>query len=143
MAVTAFSNHDFPTLSGFWAGDDFVWRESLGIGSDPNVLAHEKQAREQDKNVLSDVSNLNGKPEYLNSQAMAKLQSWLATAPSLAFAVPLEDIMLDRQQPNVPGTTDEQPNWRRRSKLSLETLKTDVSCNEILDTLAAARPRRP
>ena len=143
MAVTSFSNHDFPTLAGYWAGDDFIWREALGIGSDPNVLANEKHLRQRDKNVLSDVSNLSGTPEQLDSQAMAKLQSWLASAPSLAFAVPLEDIMLDRQQPNVPGTTDEQPNWRRRARHPLEILKTDRSCNEILDAIAAARPRRP
>ncbi len=143
MAITAFSNHDFPTLAGFWAGDDFKWREALGIGNNPDVLSHEKHIREQDKNVLSHMSNLSGKPERLDSQASAKLQSWLASSPSLAFAVPLEDIMLDRQQPNVPGTTDEQPNWRRRAKLSLETLKTDVSCHKILDAIAAARPRRP
>ena len=142
MTVTAFSNHDFPTLAGFWAGDDFVWREALGIGSDPNVLAHEKHIRAQDKNVLADVSNLDENPAYLDGQAMAKLQSWLASAPSLAFAVPLEDIMVDRQQPNVPGTTDEQPNWRRRAKYSLEMLKTNRSCNEILDAIAATRPRR-
>jgi len=142
-AITAFSNHDFPTLSGFWQGDDFVWREALGIGSDPNVLAHEKYVREEDKDILSKAAHLGEKPEQLDGEAMAKLQSWLASAPSLAFAVPLEDIMLDRQQPNVPGTTDEQPNWRRRSKLSLEALKTDTACNIILDAIAAIRPRRP
>ena len=143
MAVTAFSNHDFPTLAGFWAGDDFLWREALGIGNNPNVLAHEKYVREQDKAVLSAMSNLDENPESLDGAVMAKLQSWLASAPSLAFAVPLEDIMLDRQQPNVPGTTDEQPNWRRRSKLSLEALKANTDCNKILDAIAAIRPRRP
>ena len=142
MAVTAFSNHDFPTLAGFWGGDDFVWRDALGIGNDPNILAHEKHVREQDKGVLSAASNLPEKPEALDGGVMAKLQSWLASAPSLAFAVPLEDIMLDRQQPNVPGTTDEQPNWRRRSKLSLEALKVNIDCNKILEAVAAIRPRK-
>jgi len=124
-------------------GDDFLWREALGIGNNPNVLAHEKYVREQDKAVLSAMSNLDENPESLDGAVMAKLQSWLASAPSLAFAVPLEDIMLDRQQPNVPGTTDEQPNWRRRSKLSLEALKANTDCNKILDAIAAIRPRRP
>ena len=143
MAVTAFSNHDFPTLAGFWAGDDFIWREALGIGSDPNILAHEKHVREQDKDKFAQSASLNETPEKLSGSDMAKLQSWLASSPSLAFAVPLEDIMLDRQQPNVPGTTDEQPNWRRRSKLSLEALKNDTDSNKILEAIAAIRPRRP
>lgn len=122
MTVTAFSNHDFSTLAGFGAGDDFIWREALGIGRDPRVFAHKKHVREQDKNKFAQSAPLNGTPEQLGGDDLAKLQSWLAAAPLLAFAVPLEDIMLDRQQPNVPCTTDEQPNWRRRSKLSLEAL---------------------
>lgn len=29
LSITAFSNHDFPTLTGFWNGEDFKWCEKL------------------------------------------------------------------------------------------------------------------
>jgi 4-alpha-glucanotransferase len=35
------------------------------------------------------------------------------TASSLAL-LPIEDALALPEQPNLPGTTDEHPNWRRR-----------------------------
>jgi 4-alpha-glucanotransferase len=37
------------------------------------------------------------------------------TRCTIAFA-PVEDFAVDPEQANVPGTTDEHPNWRRRMK---------------------------
>jgi 4-alpha-glucanotransferase len=28
--------------------------------------------------------------------------------------LPLEDVLGRKEQPNLPGTTDQHPNWRRR-----------------------------
>ncbi|RZV40100.1 MAG: glycogen debranching enzyme GlgX, partial [Acidimicrobiales bacterium] len=139
LAITGFSNHDFPTLSGFWAGQDFDWREELGIGNDPAALSHEKSVRAHDRSILAKLAGLGVVPSNLNAESMAKLQAWLARSPSLAFAVQLDDIMLEAHQANVPGTTDEQPNWRRRSKLSLEELASNPDCSIILDAISAAR----
>mgnify|MGYP000385812438 CR=1 FL=1 len=139
LAVTGFSNHDFPTLSGFLTGEDFVWREALGIGDNPETLVHEKGRRKHDKYILAQQAGLGETPDTLSAGSMARLQAWLAGGPSLAFAVQLDDIMLEDKQPNVPGTTKEQPNWRRRSKLSLEELATDKNSGVILDAIAKAR----
>lgn len=139
LAATGFSNHDFPTLCGFWTGADFEWREKLGIGDHPDALAYEKSIREHDKATLSRRAGLGQAPQTLDAEAMAKLQAWLAAGPSLAFAVQLDDIMLEREQPNVPGTTDEQPNWRRQAKLSLDQLSQDVDSAMILEAIATAR----
>jgi len=70
---------------------------------------------------------------------MAQLQEWLAASPALAFAVQLDDILLEKHQANVPGTTDEQPNWRRRAKLSLEELAIDPDAAMILNAINRAR----
>ena len=141
LAITGFSNHDFPTLNGFWMGNDFVWREKLGIGSNPETLAHEKGIREHDKYTLAQTIGLGETPETLSADLMGRLQAWLASGPSLAYAVQLDDIMLEEKQPNVPGTTEEQPNWRRRAKLSIEELSTDKDCAAILEAIAKARPK--
>ena len=39
---------------------------------------------------------------------------FVAQAPGPLAIVPLEDIMGTTEQPNLPGTIDEHPNWRRR-----------------------------
>jgi 4-alpha-glucanotransferase len=39
---------------------------------------------------------------------------FVAQTPSRLVLLPLEDVLALEDQPNLPGTTDEQPNWRRR-----------------------------
>jgi 4-alpha-glucanotransferase len=38
----------------------------------------------------------------------------LAATPSPLKLLPVEDFIGQREQPNIPGTVDEHPNWRRR-----------------------------
>jgi 4-alpha-glucanotransferase len=52
------------------------------------------------------------------------------SASSLAL-IPIEDVLGLTEQPNLPGTIDEHPNWRRR---------LDAPASNVLDT-PAARPR--
>lgn len=138
LSITAFSNHDFPTLTGFWEGRDFVWREALGIGADPEVLGREKAQRARDKAAFADLVGAEADAP-MSAQLMADLQAYLAESPALAFAIPLDDLMLEPLQANVPGTTDEQPNWRRRAKMSLEQISDDQDVALIMDAIHNAR----
>lgn len=139
LAMHGFSNHDFPTLTGWWQGEDFKWRRALGIGDNPDVLAHEESLRARDKDELARRCGLTGTPETMTADLMSALQAWLACAPSLAFAVQLDDLLLEPQQPNVPGTTDSQPNWRRKSALTLSEIATNPAVDAIAHSVNAAR----
>ena len=141
LAMHGFSNHDFPTLTGYWQGEDFKWRRALGIGDDPDVLADEENLRARDKAELAALCGYDQAPEKMAPDLMSKLQAWLASGPSLAFAVQLDDLMLEARQPNVPGTTDSQPNWRRKSALSLEQIADDNTVDAICRSVNTARNR--
>jgi 4-alpha-glucanotransferase len=39
---------------------------------------------------------------------------YVAQSPSPLMLAPLEDLLGLSEQPNLPGTIDEHPNWRRR-----------------------------
>ena len=39
---------------------------------------------------------------------------FIAATPSRLALLPLEDALAVQDQPNVPGTIDECPNWRHR-----------------------------
>lgn len=136
LAMTAWSNHDFPTVAGFWTGRDLEWRQQLGIGL--ASLDHERAQRERDKQVMADLAGLDAVPEKLSARDMAQLQAYLAGGPSLAFAVQLDDVLLSQDQPNVPGTTTEQPNWRGRTRLSIEQIGTDPDVAAVLSAIDAA-----
>ncbi len=38
----------------------------------------------------------------------------VAQTPSVLAIAPLEDLLALEEQPNLPGTVTEHPNWRRR-----------------------------
>ena len=46
--------------------------------------------------------------------------------------VNLEDLWLESEPQNVPGTTVQRPNWQRKARYSLETF---CEMPQVLDTL--------
>jgi 4-alpha-glucanotransferase len=44
----------------------------------------------------------------------------------------LENLWLERQPQNIPGTSEEHPNWRRKARYSFEAFS---QMPEVLDTL--------
>jgi 4-alpha-glucanotransferase len=50
---------------------------------------------------------------------------FLATANSRLFVLNQEDLTKETEQQNLPGSTWEYPNWRRKMRYSLEQLEAD------------------
>ena len=48
----------------------------------------------------------------------------------------LEDILGVEDQPNVPGTVDEHPNWRQRLPVTVEALAEDERMRHLGHLLA-------
>ncbi len=46
----------------------------------------------------------------------------LAASEARALLVTLEDMWWEGERQNVPGTTTEHPNWRRRARYAVEEL---------------------
>jgi 4-alpha-glucanotransferase len=67
-----------------------------------------------------------------------RLHSAIASTPSMLASAALDDVMGAVEQPNVPGTVDEHPNWRVRLPIAIEDLAGDGQGQAIL---AAIRQR--
>jgi len=65
----------------------------------------------------------------------------LAAGPAHVVLVTLEDLWLEPQPQNVPGTSDERPNWRRPASRTIEQVVADPVVRAILDEIAALRRR--
>ena len=63
---------------------------------------------------------------------------FLARTQSRLLAISLEDLLGVVDQPNIPGTVDEHPNWRQRLPVSLERLRPPID----VDALKAATAAR-
>ena len=105
--------HDVPTISGFVSGDHVTVRAQLGIIEDPEA---ERKASEL---ILSAWGELLEAERLLPSdgrptadQFTVALYGFLAKTPALLIGVSLADAVGERRTQNVPGTSDEYPNWR-------------------------------
>jgi 4-alpha-glucanotransferase len=59
----------------------------------------------------------------------------LAGAPSRLLAATLEDVTGAERRPNLPGTTNEHPNWSQRLPLTLEGLMRDQRPRRVAQAL--------
>jgi len=63
---------------------------------------------------------------------------YLAATPCRLLVISLEDALGIVDQPNIPGTVREHPNWRRRVPAALEDLANDGRLLELARVMAAA-----
>lgn len=120
-AVAMTSTHDLPTMAGWWSGRDLAVREELHQFGAGQTLESETQARNDDRpRLLSALENAGAIEPGLTPTAFkpADIASaaarFLSLTPARLSLLPLEDAVGQVEQPNLPGTTTEHPNWRRR-----------------------------
>jgi 4-alpha-glucanotransferase len=49
--------------------------------------------------------------------------AFLSASSARTLLVALEDLWLETEAQNVPGTSDEHPNWRRKARYALEEFR--------------------
>ena len=143
-AASMTSTHDLATVAGWWSGQDTAWRRRLGQ-VDADGAVREDGERHRDRHMLWAAMRASGaahgdpppldQPEAAVDAAIRHVGS---AACELAI-VPLEDLLALREQPNLPGTLDEHPNWRRRLPGDAATLLDDPAVAARLRDLDAAR----
>ena len=58
--------------------------------------------------------------------------AWLKAGESEIVLVNLEDLWLEKRPQNVPGTSSERPNWRRKAKFTLEQIFQDPRLRKLI-----------
>jgi len=67
------------------------------------------------------------------------LHAFLARSPCALFAVQPEDVLGVVEQANLPGTTTEHPNWRRKLPVMLDDMETDGRLRRLAARVAHER----
>ena len=136
QALVSATTHDLPTLAGFWSGADIEARRKAGmIGSDDHYY-EQLEKREQEKQQLLDLLHqLTLLPSYFpryvshvtefTGELHNAVVGFLALTPSELMVLNQEDLFKDPEQQNLPGTTEQYPNWRHKMRFTLEELRTN------------------
>jgi 4-alpha-glucanotransferase len=114
-AVAMTTTHDLPTVAGWWQGEDIRTRRALGLSA-PNEEEQRRHDRPRLWRALTGAGVAAGPPPPADRPAsvVSGALGYVAATPSPLMLTPLEDLLALREQPNLPGTVDEHPNWRRR-----------------------------
>jgi 4-alpha-glucanotransferase len=116
-ALVTFNTHDLSTYAGWRSFGDLKLKRSLGI--DPG---ESDDARWHALAMLDDVL----RHHAIDSNDLYSVANFLARTKSRLLAVSLEDLLGVVDQPNIPGTIDEHPNWRRRLPVPIEEMTSTV-----------------
>lgn len=110
-ALVTFNTHDLATFAGWRSLSDLALKRSIGI--DPGESDEgRRHAVAMLHNVLRDA--------HVEGDGFEAVTRFLARTPSRLLAVSLEDLLHMIDQPNIPGTVNEHPNWRHRLPAAVE-----------------------
>ncbi|MCP3370834.1 4-alpha-glucanotransferase [Bradyrhizobium cajani] len=128
-ALVTLNTHDLSTYAGWRSFSDLKMKISLGI--DPG---ESEQARWDALGMLDEILRQNG----IGANDLYSVLAFLSRTPSRLLAVSLEDLLGVIDQPNIPGTIDEHPNWRQRLPVVLDEIASKV---DLAALKAATRER--
>ena len=131
QALAAVTTHDLPTVAGLWSGSDLEELRSLGID------ANEESTSGIRTRLASWIAVDESAPV---AEVVERTYGLLAEAPSMIVTATLDDALGVETRPNVPGTTDERPNWSIPLPLPLEEIETHAGAAAVARRLARRRP---
>ncbi|QOZ32424.1 4-alpha-glucanotransferase [Bradyrhizobium sp. CCBAU 53421] len=121
-ALVTFNTHDLSTYAGWRSFSDLKTKRALGI--DPGET---DQGRWDALGHLDDVLRRHD----IHHNDFYSVVSFMARTRSRMMAVSMEDLLGIVEQPNIPGTVYEHPNWKRRLPVSLEHLASAIDVDAL------------
>lgn len=109
--VASIGSHDLATLAEWWNGTDLDEMEALGVlTGDP--LSDARARRETERRNLCALLGFDRDPD-IEALSLAVHQR-LGQAGSDLVTLQIEMLLPEGARLNLPGTTTEYPNWRRK-----------------------------
>ena len=116
-ALVTFNTHDLSTYAGWRSFGDLKIKRSLGI--DPG---ESDDARWHALTMLDEVL----RHHRIDGNNLYSIAAFLSKTRSRLMAISLEDFLGVIDQPNIPGTVNEHPNWRQRLPLAVNDITQEV-----------------
>ena len=138
--VASLNTHDTATFMGFWNGSEIDDRLALGlIDADQAEQEHHYRAAQRDAlwAFLRGRGLVDGEPEP--HVVLKGLLAFLAGSAAEFLLVNLEDLCLEEAPQNVPGTWEERPNWKRKTRFDLDQVRAMPELIQLLKMLSDKR----
>ncbi len=148
-ALAMVANHDVPTLAAWWNCADLRLRHQLGLIPSEAALEEQTQWRGVEKRqVLQWLGEQWLLPQQWQGDCTLRpfdyelctaILRCCARSSAQLLSVQLEDLALLETPVNIPGTSTEYPNWRRKLPIALPELIDSPTGRELLSGFALER----
>jgi 4-alpha-glucanotransferase len=139
--VASLNTHDMPPFAAFWQDIDIPGKKGLGL-LDAKGARKERKTRQRIKAALIKglrKKNLLRKADTGTRAILQACLAFLSNSPSYFVLINLEDLWLETQSQNVPGTGDKYPSWQRKARYSLEEFCRRQDVRDILERINSLR----
>ena len=144
LASAMTSTHDLPPVAGWWSEHDITERARI-LDTPQEDQDRERTERAGDRVALWQAMRQSGSAsgdapalDDTDTVVDAAIAHTARSACELLMA-PVEDALALSDQPNLPGTTTEHPNWRRRLSAPAGAVLADGRVQARLATVRALR----
>jgi len=139
--VASVNTHDMPPFAAHLAGLDIADRGALGLISS-RVQFQARSERARMNQALAYHFRLKGlwkRGRASERDLLEALLRHLGSSRAETVLVNVEDLWLETNPQNVPGTSRERVNWRRKSQRTLAELRDSPESGGLLRLLREAR----
>ncbi len=141
-AVASFNTHDMAPFASFWRTLDVDRWEQVGIVK-RNESAGQRAERGRQKEALIRhlmAEGLLRRGQKLDEHAILRgILEYLAASRAEMVVLTLEDLWLETEPQNIPATTTQNPNWRRRARYGFESFRRRTEVTSTLEMIDACR----
>ncbi|GAC1542399.1 MAG: 4-alpha-glucanotransferase [Candidatus Velthaea sp.] len=144
LALAASGTHDLAPFMAWLAGSDIDLRERLAVIT-TDAARIERTQRQQDRFTLTETLTRSGDlatTDMDDTAIVTAAHRFLARSQAAIVMMQLDDAIGERAPVNVPGTSDQYPNWRRKLSTDLATIARDPRFVGLCAAISAERPAR-
>ena len=143
-SVASLNTHDMRPFAAFWKQLDIDDQVDLGLLSRGDS-AQDRSRREAVKQALRRYFFAEGQLKNNKDEIRQMVKALLgkqAASRAEFLMINLEDLWAETEPQNTPGTVDERPNWRRRARYDLDTIKRMRTVSRLLEEINRLRKGR-
>jgi 4-alpha-glucanotransferase len=130
-SVASLNTHDMFPFAAYLDGKDIDDRAKLGFIRSREASLERKVRRR----VRNGIAGLVAHKDASRQDLLKGCLGFLAKSKAEIVLVNLEDLWMEEQPQNIPATTKERPNWRRRMRYSMEEFWRSKKMQQILETM--------
>jgi 4-alpha-glucanotransferase len=149
QALAMIANHDTATLKAWWNCSDLVLRRKIGLIPTDGNLANDMNWRNgekgqllvwlQEQDLLPSQWQVDDPGQPFDENLLHALVSACARIASRLVSLQLDDLAGAEDPVNIPGTSTEYANWRRRLPVALDDIFSRPETARLLKAVSDTR----